>query len=304
MPLATRRLITWLKRIGWTMAAIVLLIATAFSFCITSSTAKTAQAFADAVARWQTNPHFRAITFEYVELGSAGVQSRVWFWPARDAITTFRELPGLPPLIAMSPGSQAHYDDFDRGPVGAYLRLTAEQGTTDALKMIQQLGPSPSDEAIRQFLTSFKLPFPVVTDAGAIASVRRMLADVNPSQPFTITTNPADLLNARIQSLAASCGITHVDQLSDAQQTDLLRRLDTDLKTSNSELWRTKQVNDLLAGLWAQVYGQIYATAIHCVILVRLISRIVLCLGILALPIYLAMKNNREVAKGTKEDAK
>jgi hypothetical protein len=273
--------------------AILLLIAAAMSFCINSATAKTAQSFADAVARWQHNPDFRAIIFEYADLGSAGVQSRAWFWSGRDAIMTFRKLPGLPPLVAINAGSEPHYDDFDRGPVAAYLCLTAEQSTADGIKMIQQLGPSPRDEAIREMLVAFKMPFPTVTDAGAIASVRRMLADVNPSQPFTISANLTDLLTAQIQSLAVLRGTPDVDHLSNADQMDLLKRLDADLKTSNPELWRTKQANDFLAGVWAQAYGQIYETAIHCVILVRFISRIVLAVGIVAIASYVVAKKIR-----------
>jgi hypothetical protein len=145
------------------------------------------------------------------------------------------------------------------------------------------------------------MPFPVVTDAGALASVRRVLADVNPSQPFTITTNPTDLLNARIQSIAASTGITDLDHLSDTKQIDLLNHLNRNLKTSNPELWRTKQVNDLLAGIWAQVYGQIYATAIHCVILGRFISRIVLGLGIAAIMVYWNWKRQSRRREGREE---
>jgi hypothetical protein len=287
------RLITWLKRVGWMIVVIVLLLASAFAFCITSTTAKTAQAFADAVGRWQTNPDFRAITFEYADLGSAGVQSRAWFWPASRVIPTFRKLPGLPPLIAMNAGSVPHYQDFDRGPIGAYLRLTVEQPTTDGLKLIQQLGPTPSDDAIRQFLISFKMPFPTVTDVGAMASVRRTLGDVNPSQPFTFDTNPAEKFNADMHSLTISRQTPDIDHLTNPEQMDLLNSLDVDLKTSDPQLWRTKQVNDLLAGIWAQAYGQIYATAIHCVILVRLISRIVLGVGIVTITGYLATRKIR-----------
>jgi hypothetical protein len=96
-----------------------------------------------------------------------------------------------------------------------------------------------------------------------------------------------------LQSLAVSRGTPDIDHLSSADQMELLRQLDADLKTSDLELWRTKQVNDFLAGSWGQVYGQIYETAIHCLFLVRFIARIVLSVGAILIGIYFMTKRIR-----------
>src|SRR5439155_14486252 len=137
-------------------------------------------------------------------------------------------LPGLPSSLALSPTSASHYRDFTEGEFSAYLHLAGEQGTGDGVAMLENLvkNGEPTDDEIRAFLRSFKLPYPISTDAGAVASVRALLSDTNPRRPFAVR-GPISAL---------------IPRMSD------LRQLDDHLRSSDPELWRTKQVSDFLAG--------------------------------------------------------
>ena len=85
-----------------------------------------------------------------------------------------RSLPGLPEHLRVNDTSYAHYTNFTRGPLSAYMHLTREQGLADTLKMLKELGAkdAPTDDDVREFLRQYKLHYAVVTDAGAVASVR------------------------------------------------------------------------------------------------------------------------------------
>ena len=123
----------------------------------------------------------------------------------------------------------------------------------------------PTDEDIRAFLRSFKLPYPISTDAGAVASVRALLSDTNPRRPFTVR-GP---IPARLP------------RMSD------LRQLDEHLRSADPELWRTKQVSDFLAGIWAQGYGPIYQAGLIWLLRIQRISQVLLVLLVVALALSL-----------------
>src|SRR5439155_24327141 len=126
------------------------------------------------------------------------------------------------------------------------------------LKMIEDLGKRDpvTDADIIKFLSDFKLPVPVVTDAGAVASVRRLIADVRPQRPFAVR----DKFIEGLQSyLPGSSQLT----------------LDLKIRKAHPELWRTKQVNDFLAGIWAQSYGIIYLDAIDWFRRIQWVARII-----------------------------
>ena len=203
------------------------------------------------------------MTFEYADLGARAMQTRLCGVRAKTAVMWFRKIPGLPESIAVNPTSQSHYDDFAAGPWRAYFHLSAEQDVPTGIAMLEKLGSNPSDEQIRQMLSGFKLPVPTATDFGAILSVRSLLDDVKPDQPFVIRQKPfgAEKLH-------------QADGYSSQQQLVLLQTLDKQLRQKNPELWRTKQVNDFLSGIWAQGYGQMYAEAIHIVAIARIVGRI------------------------------
>jgi hypothetical protein len=277
-----RRLITWLKRAGFVVLVALFALACAFGFGITSDDLDRIIAFDQAVARWQVNPDFREVTFEYVDLGSSAMQTRLCGIRAKSAIMAFRKIPGLPADIAVNPTSQSHYDDFSSGPWAAYFHLCREQDLPTGIAMIERLGPAPSDEQIREMLRGFHLPVPTATDAGAVISVRRLLEDVKPDKPFKVR-----------DKLFGPEKIHEGDGYAMQQQMMLLRRMDRELHDHNFEAWRAKQVNDFLSGIWAQGYGQMYADAVHVVLIARQIGRII-SIGILLIPIgYMSWKHYR-----------
>src|SRR5438445_5678861 len=156
----------WLKRTALVMLLALFALACAFGFGITPGDAQRMIAFDRAVERWRVNPDFRAVTFEYVDLGSSAMQMRICGIRAKTAIMWFRRIPGLPKSIAVNVTSQSHYDDFAAGPWPAYFHLSAEQDVPSGIALIEKLGPEPSDEQIREMLRGFHRPVPIATDAG------------------------------------------------------------------------------------------------------------------------------------------
>lgn len=199
---------------------------------------------------------------EYVALGVAAMRGRWWGVSGEGVVMSFRSLPGLPLYLALHESSGAHYRAFSQGELAAYLHLSSEQGLEDGLRMIEDLGRRDvlPDADIVQFLDSFKLPAPIVTDAGAIASVRRLLADTQrPPRPFLVRGDLIAALRRHIEQHAVTMAV-----------------LDDDIRRDDLELWRTKQVSDFLAGVWAQGYGQIYVSGIDWLIRIRNAARVAL----------------------------
>src|SRR5262249_3611311 len=85
-----RRLIKWLKRAGIVVLIALFALACAFGFGITPGDLDRIVAFKRAVERWQVNPDFRDVTFEYVELGSAAMQTRFCGLDVTTVIMAFR----------------------------------------------------------------------------------------------------------------------------------------------------------------------------------------------------------------------
>src|SRR5689334_12787166 len=143
-----------IRRVAWSVLSLGLAIIALLAFALTPSDRARARAFCDGADRWQANADFRQVQREYVRLGSAAMQARLWGIRAENVVMDFRRLPGLPQYLAVSPSSAAHYRDFSKGEVAAYLHLAGEQGTADGVVMLEKLvehGP-PGDDAIRQLL--------------------------------------------------------------------------------------------------------------------------------------------------------
>ena len=122
--------------------------------------------FSEAVRRWQIDPEFRKAAGEYCSLGSAATRTRFIFIPTGRVVMAARSVPFLPRRFAVNPTSQSHYDDFDRGPLCAYLHLCNEQSVGDVATVLEQIArekPTPLEDS-RLFLDSFKMDFPVVED--------------------------------------------------------------------------------------------------------------------------------------------
>ena len=247
-----------------------MLVSAALGFGIRSSDVTRMQDFAGAVRRWQTNPDFRQVQREYVTLGVVAMHARWWGVSGERVVMGFRSLPGLPLYLAASDSSAAHYRAFADGEVPAYLHLTSEQGVEDGLRMIEDLGGRErlDDADIVRFLDGFKLPIRVATDTGAVASVRRLLADTQ-QPPRAFVVRGGDVVNALRRHVGGD--------------VRTMRQLDDEIRAADPELWRTKQVGDFLGGIWAQGYGQIYVTGIDWLMSIRNAARFVLLAAALLL---------------------
>jgi hypothetical protein len=186
----------------------------------------------------------------------------------------FRSLPGLPDHLAVSDTSAAHYKAFSEGDLSAYLHLSSEQGVADGIAMVEQLGQREplSDADIVAFLAGFKLPVPTATDAGAVAGVRRMLADVD------VTKKPLLVRGDVSTSLSGVEG--NLATMTRAEQAAEFAQFDAHVRATDPELWRSKQVSDFLAGIWAQGYGQIYLDGINGFFHIQHVARIVFVVGV------------------------
>ena len=260
------------------VAALVftVIVSAALGFGISGRDVQRLNAFGDAVRRWQTDPDFRAVQREYVTLGVESMRGRWLAVPAERIVLGFRSLPGLPIYLSVNESSAAHYRAFSTGEMSAYLHLTSEQGVAAALGMLEDLGrrDSLSDGEIVSFLSGFKLPVPVTTDSGAIASVRRLLADTqHPPRAFTIRGDVAAQLRRHVDA--------NVDRMTRAEQAAAMNAFDATIRAADPELWRTKQVSDFLGGIWAQGYGPIYLDGIEWLLRIRAAARVVLVIALL-----------------------
>jgi hypothetical protein len=231
-------------------------LAAALGFGMSPGDARRIRAFANAVGRWQYDPDYRAVSEEYVKLGVEAMQARLCGISAGHVIMGFRSLPGLPQVIAVSDTSAAHYKAFSRGELSAYLHLSSEQGVADGIAMVEQLGQRDplTDNDVVAFLSGFKLPIPTVTDASAITGVRRLLADVQPTKPLLVRGDVSTSLLSSVEGNIAT--MTRGEQAAEFAQ------FNAHVRATDPELWRSKQVSDFLAGIWAQGYGQIYLDGI------------------------------------------
>jgi hypothetical protein len=277
-----------IRKVRIPVLVLALIISAALGFGFSGRDVQRMRAFGDAVQRWQTNPDFRDVQREYVTRGVEAMRGRWLAVSAERIVMGFRSLPFLPDTLSVNPSSAAHYRAFSTGELSAYVYLTGEQGIPNGVAMVENLGqrnPPPTDADIVAFLEGFKLPVKIVTDAGAIASVRRLLTDTQtPPRPFVIRDN---LVAAMQPYLPAG-----LPRMSRDAQSLALRGLDDDIRRANPELWRTKQVSDFLGGIWAQGYGPIYCDGIDWLMRIRTSARVV-CAITLVLLCWLFVQSHR-----------
>jgi hypothetical protein len=244
------------------------------------------RSFTDSVERWQSNPEFRQIAYDYSIGGSAAMRTRPMFIPAARGIMAVRSIPGLPKEYAVNPTSQAHYENFSSGPLSAYLYLSDEQNVSGITGLFETLGRKGnwSEADCRALLDGIKMDFPLVKDEGAVESAEALAADVDPSQTFVIRTTIGPLLRPHIAALATDLGFPlEVPRMTPEQQRAVLERLDDHVKRHDLELWRTKQVSDFCGGFWAQVFGPPYNQLLVPFLKVHFACRILLVLALLGL---------------------
>jgi len=251
-------------------------VAGAIGFGMTPSDTRRVRAFGDTVRSWQHDPDYRVVATQYVTLGVDAMQSRVCGLSAGTLIMAFRSLPGLPDYLAVSDTSAAHYKAFSEGDLSAYLHLASEQGAADGIATVEKLGrrKDVSDADVVAFLAGFKLTVPTVTDAGAVAGVRRLLADVDvATKPFLVRGDVSTSLLSGVEGNLAT--------MTRAQQAAEFAQFDSHIRATDPELWRSKQVSDFLAGIWAQGYGQIYLDGINAFFHIQHAARVAFVVGLL-----------------------
>ena len=268
-----------LRNAGVVLLALTIIGCAALGLGISRNDVRRLHAFGDAVRRWQSDPEFRQVQREYVAFGVEAMRGRWWGVSGRQVVMGFRSLPGLPLYLRAHGSSADHYRAFSEGELAAYLHLSGEQGIEDGLRIIDGLAQREplTDADIVDFLSGFKLPVAVATDAGAVESVRRLLADTQrPPRPFAVRGD------AVVQALRR-----HV-----TPATRTMRQLDDAVRAADPELWRSKQVNDFLGGVWAQAYGRIYLDGIDWLMRIRAAARVVLIVALIAL-CRLLLRSNR-----------
>jgi hypothetical protein len=200
-----------------------------------------------------------------------------WGVRATTLIMGIRSIPGLGPQYAVSDTSQAHYDNFTRGELSAYLHLAGEQ-TMDwvisDLHAIAQRGSADADVAVENFLRSWKMNRPVASDAAAVAGVKRLLAEIDAAKPIQPRTNVQAELASVAAELATRLGYpAERERLTREQQHAVFEHLDADVHDRDPELWRLKQISDLCSGIWAQTFGRDYTMVIAPILTARRIGQ-------------------------------
>src|SRR5688572_2719932 len=271
----------WMRRVAaWTLR-VALVLTTALLLCVGFGTGAAdrarLRAFAEAVERWGRDPDFCDVSREYVTLGHEAMSARCCGVSAARVVMALRSVPGIPKAYSVNPTSGTHYDAFERGPLSAYLHLSSEQGVADGVRMLEELSRAGevSDERIRAMLGSFDLEHRPPTDAGAVASVRRLVADVQPSRTLVIRDSVPGRLAPHVATVARRRGApTDPTRMTREQQRLVWAALDAYVRDADEELWRTKQVSDFLGGIWAHGFGRIYQSLIEWVLWLQQLARV------------------------------
>lgn len=252
---------SWGARLRKTALVVAFVLCALFDFGLTGSDSAAVRSFIGEADRWQVNPEYRTVAFDYSVSASAAMRIHPAFVPAKRIIMAIRSIPFLPKEFAVNPTSQLHYARFSTGPLSAYLHLCSEQDMPEFLPLLESLGhnPHPTDADLRGFLDLFKMDFPVSEDAGARRSVEALLKDTGAEHSFKVRTNVTDPLKPYVAAIARELGVpTDPAKMTPDQQLTVLERLDGYVRRHDPELWRTKQVSDFCGGIWAQVFGPPY----------------------------------------------
>jgi len=163
---------------------------------------------------------------------------------------------------------------FDRHISTIAVQRRADNAATAVRDMLRAVDPWWAS-ALRD--NGFKLVQPSLytlahtgrADQG-IDATREMYAVINPRDVLVVQGYASMLLKPEVAKVAAELGYpTDALQMTPTQQRDVWARLDDRIRETNYELWRVKQVNDWLNGVWAQVYGSMYASVIGPTLTIR-----------------------------------
>src|SRR5438552_11998762 len=144
----------------------------ALGFGLSQHDAAALRSFTDAVDRWQGNPEFRSLAADYSIRGSEALRTRPLLVPANRLIIVARSCPLLPERYGLTPTCRAHYEDFSRGPLCAYLHLCDEQAINSVVGMVEDLGQrcrEAGEDAAPDGADRRAFRGPVKRDAGGVA---------------------------------------------------------------------------------------------------------------------------------------
>lgn len=272
---AMRVVLRWSLRVG---LLLVWLASVVFGYTLSSHDAGIMRRFREHVVRWDSACDFREVCRVYSDLGSAAIRARVGFIPAGDWVLAVRSVPCLPPHLRNNEGSADHYRDFKAGALSAYLHLSDIQGVSDNIERYEVLSRTPglNDELLRQSIEGFSMKRPPTTNAQAVASLRRMLDDARFAESdLRVRQAPGPLMRPHIATLASSLGFPpRPEEMTVEQQQVVFERLDTFLRETDFELWRTKQLSDLLSGIWGQSFGFEYLLLIEPLLLIHAVGQV------------------------------
>ncbi|QOV89970.1 hypothetical protein [Humisphaera borealis] len=295
---------------GRLLLLVILLLVLAIGFGLSPGDQTKLSTFVDSVEQWQNNTEFRQVAAQYVTRGSDAMRSRPMGIRSADWIMWIRSLPVMPKEFAVNDTSKAHYENFSKGPLSAYLHLCTEVDLLNADGKGGYLGEfegrfgrsssPPSREDVRDWLKGLKWDYPVVYDEGAVQSLQSAIADVEPYRPLTKRARHIDdLLKPHIAVIAAGLKLpsTDVEHMTPLQQYAVLDRLDSHLRQTDPELWRTKQVSDVCGGIWGQVFSPPYLTLLTPYLQVATTCRWV-AVGLLGLLLLLTARRLRQLSQG------
>ena len=258
--------------LGKALLILVMLLVLVIGFGLSPGDQTKLSTFVDSVEQWQSNTEFRQVAAQYVTRGSDAMRSRPMGIRSADWIMWIRSLPVMPKEFAVNDTSRAHYENFSKGPLSAYLHLCTEvellnpDGKGGYLGEFEgRFGKSaqPSNDEVREWLKGLKWDYPVIFDDGAVQSLQSAIADVEPYKPFVKKARHIDgLLQPHIAAIAGELSLPtkDVEQMTPIQQYAVIDRLDSYLRQNDRELWRTKQVSDVCGGIWGQVFSPPYLT--------------------------------------------
>jgi hypothetical protein len=291
---------------------VVLLLSLALGFGLTPGDQTRLSTFVDSVGQWQANTEFRQVASQYVTRGSDAMRSRPMGIRSADWIMWIRSLPVMPKEFAVNDTSRAHYENFSKGPLSAYLHLCTEVELLNADGKDGYLGEfegkfgrsaQPSNDEVRNWLKGLQWDYPVIYDDGAVQSLQAAIADIEPYKPLTKRVRHIDgLLKPHISAIANELSLPtgEVEKMSPSQQYAVLDRLDPYLRQNDRELWRTKQVSDVCGGIWGQVFSPPYLELLGPYLKLAVACRW-LSLGLLLLLLLVNLRRMRALSRQSDE---
>ena len=288
--------------------AVIFIVALLLGFGLFPTDQTRLSTFVDSVHQWQRNTEFRQVAMQYVTRGSDAMRSEPMGIRSAEWIMWIRSLPVMPKEFAVNDTSRAHYENFSKGPLSAYLHLCTEvellnkDGGGGYLGEFEgRFGKSaqPTNDEVRDWLKGLKWDYPVIHDDGAVQSLQAAIADIEPYKPLKIRVRHIDgLLKPHISAIAAELKLPSGDvgQMSPEHQYAVFDRLDPYLRQNDRELWRTKQVSDVCGGIWGQVFSPPYLELLGPYLKIAAVARWV-TIAMLAMFLWMKIRQVRRLTR-------